>query len=152
MLFIRLPRNFCHVFLSDPNFTIQNEMSSLPTWLLCVFGCLLAIGPVHGRKHHLVIESDLRRFFPISNFGFYKGGFLAVNVSNFQPLSSNLTSKDVLGFSIDKTSSDALNSYVEASENECILDDRHKLLPSSQFEKDAIFRYSLSYMIIKMSE
>ena len=36
-----------------------------------------------GRKHHLEIRDDDRKFFPVSTFGFYVGGFLAVNITNF---------------------------------------------------------------------
>lgn len=103
-------------------------------------------GPeVDARKHHLALESDARRFFPISTFGFYAGGFLAVNVSGFHVHPTLMPAEDaadwgnasqpaaaapsvpILGFSIDRTTNDALNPYVETSEFRCILDpDNHR--------------------------
>ncbi len=89
-----------------------------------------------GRKHHLERAADSRRFFPISTFGFFTGGFLAVNVTNFRVIEGLDQGEEekgksdgqktagvvldptdlTLGFSIDKTTNDALNPYVETSE------------------------------------
>ncbi|XP_059083693.1 protein GPR108-like [Tigriopus californicus] len=113
---------------------------------------------VQARKHHLALASDARRFFPISTFGFYAGGFLAVNVSGFHVHPTLMPADDhhndddgihdrknprddlnhthgphwaagapapsvpILGFSIDRTTNDALNPYVETSEFRCILE------------------------------
>ena len=84
-------------------------------WLLSL--CLL-VSLVSSRKHHLEISSDARRYFPISTFGFFTGGFLKVNVTAFRASGGkeNNDSGTSLGFSIDKTANDAINPYVETSE------------------------------------
>lgn len=71
---------------------------------------------VETRKHHLTIRNDARKFFLITDFGFFTGGFLAVNVSGFHIIESgqvgnkseaspvlDVPSDLILGFSIDKT-------------------------------------------------
>ena len=57
------------------------------------------------------------QFFPVSTFGFYVGGFLAINITNFSV--DNLHEGEdiddiVVGLSLDKTSNDAqVNSKFE---------------------------------------
>ena len=80
---------------------------------------LLSLLLTEARKHHLEIRNDARKFFPISTFGFYMGGFLSVNVTGFTADSIN---DSVIGFTIDRTTNDALNPYVETSETKCVLD------------------------------
>lgn len=76
-----------------------------------------------GRKHHLEIQEDVRQSIPLSTFGFYTGGKLTVNLTGLRPSNGpHHSMKDMLlGFSIDKTVSDALNPYMEAQDTQCIL-------------------------------
>lgn len=99
--------------------------------------------PSLGRKHSLSIEQDRRHFIPLSTFGFYTGGKLRVNMTRFRIPDMDLTHPDkelVVGFSIDKTVSDALNPYVQATETQCIL---NKLL--AEKEKAGILRFTLDF-------
>jgi len=76
------------------------------------------------RIHHLAIHSDRRKNIPLSTFGFYTGGKLQVDMSGFHLAGvEDYDSLDsVVGFSIDKTVSDTLNPYLQATEKQCILD------------------------------
>ncbi len=98
--------------------------------------------PCDCRKHRLEIHSDSRTYIPISSFGFYQGGFLAVNVSHFSVDNADADLDSlVLGFSVDKTSNDAQNPYVETAESSCILD---RKLPDQPTE-DAILRFRMDF-------
>jgi len=102
------------------------------------FFCLLYLLPsCQGRKHHLVLSRDGRKSIPLSTFGFYKGGELKVNVTGFQ---TEHEGEDNIGFSIDKTISDALNPYVETADHVCIL---NKKLHDE--EKAGILRFTLNF-------
>jgi len=94
------------------------------------------------RIHHLSIHNDRRRYIPLSTFGFYTGGKLQVNMSGFH-LSGveDYDSLDsVVGFSIDKTVSDALNPYVQDTETQCILNKTVK-----DTDKAGIVRFILDF-------
>ena len=83
------------------------------------------LGQALCRKRNLHIENDRRQFIPLSTFGFYTGGKLQVNMTGFKMDKSKVlidgNEEMVVGFSIDKTVSDALNPYVQATETQCIL-------------------------------
>ena len=107
---------------------------------LLIFLCLLGQGLC--RKHSLHIENDRRQFIPLSTFGFYTGGKLQVNMTGFKMDKAAVGSKDemVVGFSIDKTVSDALNPYVQATETQCILTKQ-----PAEKEKAGILRFTLDF-------
>ena len=89
----------------------------LPAASLSLLVVFLSCSPVQSRKHHLEIRTDGRRYFPISTFGFFTGGFLRVNVTAFRTTGGKGEGPlGPLGFSIDKTANDAINPYVETSE------------------------------------
>jgi len=100
--------------------------------------------PLHviSRIHHLSIHNDRRRYIPLSTFGFYTGGKLQVNMSGFHlsDVSDYNSLDSVVGFSIDKTVSDALNPYVQATETQCIL---NKTLKDT--DKAGIVRFILNF-------
>jgi len=75
------------------------------------------------RIHHLTIHNDRRRYIPLSTFGFYTGGKLQVNMTGFHlgDIKDYDSLESIVGFSIDKTVSDALNPYVQEKETQCIL-------------------------------
>lgn len=72
-----------------------------------------------GRRHHLEVRDDLRRYIPLSTFGFYPGGVLDVKVSNFMVIPH--TEGNIYGLSLDKTLSDAMNPYLDTHQDNCIL-------------------------------
>ncbi|KAF5296015.1 hypothetical protein FQR65_LT10318 [Abscondita terminalis] len=91
--------------------TIQNVIfaifvASLPLITLC-------------RKHHLVVENDIRRYIALSTFGFYEGGKLDVQLKNFRadPPDQNA----IFGFSLDRTMNDAMNPYLDSHPDRCLL-------------------------------
>ena len=106
--------------------------------LLGLFGQALC------RKHNLHIENDRRQFIPLSTFGFYTGGKLQVNMTGFKMDKSKVlidgNEEMVVGFSIDKTVSDALNPYVQATETQCILTKQ-----PAEKEKAGILRFTLDF-------
>lgn len=82
---------------------------------------IVLVNLIYCRKHHLEIRNDVRRYIALSTFGFYQGGILDVKLSNFQidPGQEN----DVYGFSLDKTTTDAMNPYLDSHQDKCILDE-----------------------------
>ncbi|XP_043248119.1 protein GPR107 isoform X2 [Colletes gigas] len=72
-----------------------------------------------ARIHKLEIRKDIRRYIALSTFGFYKGGILAVHLSNFkaEPFDENA----VFGFSLDRTLNDAMNPYLDNHQERCVL-------------------------------
>lgn len=97
------------------------------------------------------MQNDDRRYIALSTFGFYKGGYLYVNLVNFHPQPSN--EKDIVsveglsmmillncyyqtsfnylwsffchqyGFSLDRTLSDAMNPYLDSHQEHCLLEE-----------------------------
>ncbi|XP_004463108.1 protein GPR107 [Dasypus novemcinctus] len=92
--------------------------------LLPLLGLLqLLAEPGLGRVHHLVLKDDVRHKVHLNTFGFFKDGYMVVNVSS---LSVNepegATDKDVtIGFSLDRTKNDGFPSYLDEDANYCIL-------------------------------
>ncbi|XP_043286236.1 protein GPR107 isoform X2 [Venturia canescens] len=80
---------------------------------------LLIIGKSSARIHKLEIRNDMRRYIALTTFGFYKGGILNVNLTNFKadPLDENA----LFGFSLDRTLSDAMNPYLDSHQEKCLL-------------------------------
>ncbi|GAB5580217.1 protein GPR107 isoform X1 [Prionailurus iriomotensis] len=86
--------------------------------LLPLLGLLqLLAQPGLGRVHHLalkIIKDDVRHKVHLNTFGFFKDGYMVVNVSS---LSVNepegATDKDTtIGFSLDRTKNDGFSSYL----------------------------------------
>ncbi|XP_055685432.1 protein GPR107 [Lutzomyia longipalpis] len=93
--------------------------------LLCgsyILGMLL-LSEVSGRKHHLEIKNDFRRYIALSTFGFYQGGILDVKFSNFYYNTEKSDGGLQFGLSLDKTLSDAMNPYLDTHQAKCILDE-----------------------------
>nr|KAF6433529.1 G protein-coupled receptor 107 [Molossus molossus] len=87
-------------------------------WLL-----QLLVEPGLGRVHHLALKDDVRHKVHLNTFGFFKNGYMVVNVSS---LSVNepegATEKDLMiGFSLDRTKNDGFSSYLDEDLNFCIL-------------------------------
>ncbi|CAI9174944.1 unnamed protein product [Rangifer tarandus platyrhynchus] len=92
--------------------------------LFPVLGLLqLLAAPGLGRVHHLALKDDVRHKVHLNTFGFFKNGYMKVNVSS---LSVNepkgATDKDsTIGFSLDRTKNDGFSSYLDEDVNYCIL-------------------------------
>ncbi|XP_037706935.1 protein GPR107 isoform X1 [Choloepus didactylus] len=92
--------------------------------LLPLLGILqLLAEPGLGRVHHLALKDDVRHKVHLNTFGFFKDGYMVVNVSS---LSVNepegVTDKDAtIGFSLDRTKNDGFSSYLDEDVNYCIL-------------------------------
>uniref|UniRef100_A0A8C6CZ19 G protein-coupled receptor 107 n=1 Tax=Moschus moschiferus TaxID=68415 RepID=A0A8C6CZ19_MOSMO len=76
-----------------------------------------------ARVHHLALKDDVRHKVHLNTFGFFKNGYMKVNVSS---LSVNepkgATDKDsTIGFSLDRTKNDGFSSYLDEDVNYCIL-------------------------------
>ncbi|KAM5299063.1 protein GPR107 [Ctenodactylus gundi] len=92
--------------------------------LLPVLGLLqLLTEPGLGRVHHLALKDDVRHKVHLNTFGFFKDGYMLVNVSSLslsQP--AGAPDKDAaIGFSLDRTKNDGFSSYLDEDVNYCIL-------------------------------
>ncbi|KAK9500952.1 hypothetical protein O3M35_002109 [Rhynocoris fuscipes] len=92
--------------------------SKIPPWLW-FFIALFCL--VQSRIHKLSIKGDSRKYIALSTFGFYKGGILDVKLYNFH--ADNWKDDDVFGFSLDRTLNDAMNPYLDAHTEQCLLED-----------------------------
>nr|XP_031362143.1 protein GPR107 isoform X2 [Lonchura striata domestica] len=53
-----------------------------PGLLLLLLLCFFCAGPARARVHHLTLKDDVRQKVHLNTFGFFKDGFMRVNVSN----------------------------------------------------------------------
>lgn len=83
------------------------------------FWILFFVGSVTARIHKLEIRNDDRRYISLSTFGFYKGGVLSVNLTNFK--ASPFNENHMFGFTLDRTMSDAMNPYLDSHQEKCLL-------------------------------
>ncbi|XP_021546859.1 protein GPR107 isoform X1 [Neomonachus schauinslandi] len=91
--------------------------------LLPLLGLLqLLAQPGLGRVHHLALKDDVRRKVHLNTFGFFKDGYMVVNVSSLSVNDpARATDKDTsIGFSLDRTKNDGFSSYLD-EDNYCIL-------------------------------
>ncbi|XP_066569270.1 protein GPR107 [Amia ocellicauda] len=95
---------------------------------VCVFFALI-ISETNGRLHHLVLKDDVRHKVHLNTFGFFKDGYMTVNMSSLT-LSMDVTNFDssTLGFSLDRTSSNGFSTYLDEDLDYCIL----KKLPTDE--------------------
>nr|XP_012418599.1 PREDICTED: protein GPR107 isoform X3 [Odobenus rosmarus divergens] len=94
--------------------------------LLPLLGLLqLLAQPGLGRVHHLALKDDVRRKVHLNTFGFFKDGYMVVNVSSLSVNDpARATDKDTsvsIGFSLDRTKNDGFSSYLDEDVNYCIL-------------------------------
>ncbi|XP_054440202.1 protein GPR107 [Pteronotus mesoamericanus] len=93
-------------------------------WFLSLLGLLqLLAEPGLGRVHHLALKDDVRHRVHLNTFGFFKDGYMTVNVSSLSVREpEGATDKDVtIGFSLDRTKSDGFSSYMDEDVDYCIL-------------------------------
>ncbi|XP_035197224.1 protein GPR107 [Oxyura jamaicensis] len=96
-----------------------------PGWAALGLGlglALLCAGPAAARVHHLTLRDDVRQKVHLNTFGFFKDGFMKVNVSNLSlkpPMSADLGSE--VGFSLDRTRNDGFSTYLDEELDYCIL-------------------------------
>ncbi|XP_047555086.1 protein GPR107 isoform X1 [Lutra lutra] len=92
--------------------------------LLPLLGLLqLLAQPGLGRVHHLALKDDVRHKVHLNTFGFFKDGYMVVNVSSLSVNDpAGATDKDTtIGFSLDRTKNDGFSSYLDEDVNYCIL-------------------------------
>uniref|UniRef100_A0A8B9NC17 G protein-coupled receptor 107 n=1 Tax=Accipiter nisus TaxID=211598 RepID=A0A8B9NC17_9AVES len=85
---------------------------------------LLWAGPAGARVHHLTLKDDVRQKVHLNTFGFFKDGFMKVNVSNLSlkpPVDSDDKSSLSVGFSLDRTRNDGFSTYLDEEVDYCIL-------------------------------
>ncbi|XP_033714737.1 protein GPR107 isoform X2 [Tursiops truncatus] len=83
----------------------------------------LLVEPGLGRVHHLALKDDVRHKVHLNTFGFFKNGYMMVNVSSLSVSEpQGATDKDAtIGFSLDRTKNDGFSSYLDEDVNYCIL-------------------------------
>uniref|UniRef100_A0A8C9FZS9 G protein-coupled receptor 107 n=1 Tax=Pavo cristatus TaxID=9049 RepID=A0A8C9FZS9_PAVCR len=85
---------------------------------------LLCAGPAGARVHHLTLKDDVRQKVHLNTFGFFKNGFMKVNVSNLSlkpPVNADDKSSSSVGFSLDRTRNDGFSTYLDEEVDYCIL-------------------------------
>ncbi|XP_012254100.2 protein GPR107 isoform X2 [Athalia rosae] len=117
-------------------------------WKLALTSCLIfiTVAPrIQARIHKLEIRNDVRRYIALSTFGFYEGGILRVNLTNFkaEPRDDNA----VYGFSMDRTLSDAMNPYLDSHQEKCPL----QMEQSNQDSAAIYLTMDLKNLILKVS-
>ncbi|KAL0965124.1 hypothetical protein UPYG_G00277130 [Umbra pygmaea] len=67
------------------------------------------------RLHHLILKDDIRQKVHLNTFGFYKHGYMIVNMSSLTLTVENLEKIDssTIGFSLDRTSSNGFSTYLD---------------------------------------
>ncbi|XP_034839319.1 protein GPR107 [Maniola hyperantus] len=83
------------------------------------FVILVVATSVTSRIHKLRLTDDERHYVDLTTFGFLKGGVLDVQVINFKLPSGPVYGE--YGFTLDRTINDAINPYLEAHSDTCIL-------------------------------
>ena len=110
-----------------------NSCSWIVANIALLVAVLIIVPEASCRKHHLVLQNDIRRFFKVSSFGYSLGGELIMDVREFSfkpPLESRLSipAKESLdkhkrfGFILSRTMSDSLSPYQEGRNRVCIAD------------------------------
>nr|XP_019584408.1 PREDICTED: protein GPR107 isoform X1 [Rhinolophus sinicus] len=92
--------------------------------LLPLLGLLqLLAEPGLGRVHHLALKDDVRHKVHLNTFGFFKDGYMVVNVSRLSVKDpEGATHKDTtIGFSLDRTKNDGFSSYLDEDMHYCVL-------------------------------
>ncbi|KAM8796646.1 protein GPR107 [Eudromia elegans] len=85
---------------------------------------LLCAGRAAARVHHLTLKDDVRQKVHLNTFGFFKDGFMKVNVTNLSlkpPVSADDKSSSSVGFSLDRTRNDGFSTYLDEEVDYCIL-------------------------------
>ncbi|NXJ79795.1 GP107 protein, partial [Trogon melanurus] len=70
------------------------------------------------------LQDDVRQKVHLNTFGFFKDGFMKVNVSNLSlkpPVDINDKDKLLVGFSLDRTRNDGFSTYLDEEVDYCIL-------------------------------
>uniref|UniRef100_H0Z2E3 G protein-coupled receptor 107 n=1 Tax=Taeniopygia guttata TaxID=59729 RepID=H0Z2E3_TAEGU len=92
--------------------------------LLLLLLCFFCAGPARARVHHLTLKDDVRQKVHLNTFGFFKDGFMRVNVSNLSlkpaPSPADMDTLSV-GFSLDRTKNDGFSTYLDEEVDYCIL-------------------------------
>ncbi|XP_066466660.1 protein GPR107 [Tiliqua scincoides] len=93
----------------------------LPPWRSAL-GLLLVAqlwgGPAQARVHHLELKDDVRQKVHLNTFGFFKDGFMVVNISS---LSLDIGKSSSVGFSLDRTRNEGFSTYLDEELDSCIL-------------------------------
>ncbi|KAM6047579.1 protein GPR107 isoform 1-T1 [Chlamydotis macqueenii] len=85
---------------------------------------LLWTGSGGARVHHLTLQDDVRQKVHLNTFGFFKDGFMKVNVSSLSlkpPVGSDDKSSLSVGFSLVRTRNDGFSTYLDEEVDYCIL-------------------------------
>ncbi|XP_034968879.2 protein GPR107 [Zootoca vivipara] len=91
-----------------------------PKAALILLAALLLGDPARARVHHLTLKEDVRQKVHLNTFGFFKDGFMMVNVHNLSVKPVGV--KDFLvGFSLDRTRNDGFSTYLDEEMEYCIL-------------------------------
>uniref|UniRef100_A0A8C2SJX3 G protein-coupled receptor 107 n=1 Tax=Coturnix japonica TaxID=93934 RepID=A0A8C2SJX3_COTJA len=96
----------------------------LPAALTVAVLALFCVGPAGARVHHLTLKDDVRQKVHLNTFGFFKNGFMTVNVSNLSlkpPVNTDDKGSSSVGFSLDRTRNDGFSTYLDEEVDYCIL-------------------------------
>ncbi|XP_065216732.1 protein GPR107 [Planococcus citri] len=104
-------------------------MKSSSSYSIFLLFAVNIFSQVDSRIHRLTIEDDARSTIRLTNFGFYKQGYLYISLRKFSFASlaednNKSPVKDVLfGFTLEKVQNDAVDPRLEVHREECLLKD-----------------------------
>ncbi|NP_001073515.1 protein GPR107 precursor [Danio rerio] len=83
------------------------------------------------RIHHLVLKDDIRQRVHLNTFGFYKDGYMSMNMSHLSFTGGKMDNIDssTIGFSLDRVNNNGFSTYLDEGLDYCPL----KKDPSSSF-------------------
>ncbi|XP_060106680.1 protein GPR107 [Heteronotia binoei] len=88
---------------------------------LLLLAALLWGGSARARVHHLVLKNDVRQKVHLNTFGFFKDGFMKVNVRNLSIVNRNHHLLSSVGFTLDRSRNDGFSTYLDEKLDYCIL-------------------------------
>ncbi|XP_067662494.1 protein GPR107-like isoform X2 [Haliotis asinina] len=95
---------------------IRPEMKKLLVLVICLCLC-------HGKILKYDLVNDSRKQFTLSTFGFLQKGTLDVKITGFSyKILSGTSSNPMFGFTLDKSKTKEVSSYIENMQDKCILE------------------------------
>ncbi|XP_025112920.1 protein GPR108-like isoform X1 [Pomacea canaliculata] len=104
---------------------------------------------IRARSHKLKLEDDDRKQIIVSTFGFLTGGTLAVNLTHFTfkprgPLANKAPNETMFGFTLDKSKSKELSSFMEKMQGSCPVDELAKEKEQTNDVQTVMFQLNLN--------
>ncbi|XP_055055499.2 protein GPR107 [Misgurnus anguillicaudatus] len=91
-------------------------MASVKRCMFTVINTIISVFiiEIQCRRHHLILKDDIRQRVHLNTFGFYKDGYMNINMSSlsFPGGMPNNMDSSTIGFSLDRVSSNEFSTYL----------------------------------------